>query len=114
MDPSISDPQDPERFRSPTFGPYCHLDISAILQGYAHTGKPCTPSETASSPSTPTFFQHVEATTYFSLTNSSLRTWIVNPMGTAANPLPIWGIFASIIPAIFVGILVYAEVEIIE
>lgn len=50
----------------------------------------------------------------FGLTEPSKRGWLVNPMGTEADPFPLWIIPASIVPALLVTILLYLEVEIVE
>lgn len=40
---------------------------------------------------------------------SSDRSIIVNPMGTSHNRLPVWAVFAAIIPAIIVALLVSVQ-----
>lgn len=49
----------------------------------------------------------------FSLTNTTARTWVVNPFGIDKH-IPSWVIAGSVLPAVLVTILLFAEVEIIE
>ncbi|CAG0884444.1 unnamed protein product [Cyprideis torosa] len=46
--------------------------------------------------------------------DSSLRGWIINPLGTEDNPVGIGMMFAAAIPALLVFILIFMETEICE
>ena len=46
-------------------------------------------------------------------TQPSKRGWFINPMGMREQ-LPVWVIFASIIPAFLIFILLFMEVQITE
>lgn len=45
------------------------------------------------------------------VTNSSARGWFINPMGED-NSFPIWMMFASVVPALLVFILIFLETQI--
>lgn len=45
------------------------------------------------------------------VTNSSARGWFIHPMGKE-SPFPIWMMFASVIPALLVFILIFLETQI--
>uniref|UniRef100_A0A8C5X5J6 Anion exchange protein n=1 Tax=Malurus cyaneus samueli TaxID=2593467 RepID=A0A8C5X5J6_9PASS len=45
------------------------------------------------------------------VTNASARGWFIHPMGTGAS-FPIWMMFASVIPALLVFILIFLETQI--
>ncbi|NXL17748.1 B3AT protein, partial [Setophaga kirtlandii] len=49
--------------------------------------------------------------TYTQVTNSSARGWFIHPMGDT-TPFPIWMMFASVIPALLVFILIFLETQI--
>jgi HCO3- transporter family len=52
-------------------------------------------------------------TWHIGLTAPDKRPWFIHPLGIE-NALPTWIVFATIIPAILVSILLFAEIEIIE
>lgn len=45
------------------------------------------------------------------VTNSAARGWFIHPMGITA-PFPIWMMFASVVPALLVFILIFLETQI--
>lgn len=45
------------------------------------------------------------------VTNSTARGWFINPMGKN-NSFPIWMMFASVVPALLVFILIFLETQI--
>lgn len=45
------------------------------------------------------------------VTNSSARGWFINPMGLG-KVFPIWMMFASVVPALLVFILIFLETQI--
>lgn len=45
------------------------------------------------------------------VTNSSARGWFINPMGEKKT-FPIWMMFASVVPALLVFILIFLETQI--
>lgn len=45
------------------------------------------------------------------MTNSAARGWFIHPMGITA-PFPIWMMFASVVPALLVFILIFLETQI--
>ncbi|XP_076821827.1 band 3 anion transport protein-like isoform X2 [Clavelina lepadiformis] len=47
-------------------------------------------------------------------TDVSKRGWLINPLGPPENPLPVWMMFAAILPAFLVFILIFMESHITE
>ena len=46
-------------------------------------------------------------------TNCTARTWIVDPLSTTSGDvLPVWGVFAAVIPAILAVILIFMDQQI--
>ncbi|KAM6042992.1 LOW QUALITY PROTEIN: band 3 anion transport protein [Theristicus caerulescens] len=58
-----------------------------------------------------TYTQKLEVPKGLQVTNSSARGWFINPMGKD-NTFPIWMMFASVVPAILVFILIFLETQI--
>ena len=58
-------------------------------------------------------FQKLQVQDSVSPTRPDKRGWFINPMGMKEQ-LPVWIIFASIIPAFLIFILLFMEVEITE
>ncbi|XP_078489426.1 band 3 anion transport protein isoform X2 [Ciona intestinalis] len=61
-----------------------------------------------------TYTQKLNVPKGISPTNPSLRGWFINPLGTPDNPMPVWMIFAGILPAFLVFILIFMESHITE
>uniref|UniRef100_A0A8C8B569 Anion exchange protein n=1 Tax=Otus sunia TaxID=257818 RepID=A0A8C8B569_9STRI len=58
-----------------------------------------------------TYTQKLNVPKGLEVTNSTARGWFINPMGDK-NDFPIWMMFASILPAILVFILIFLETQI--
>ncbi|KAJ8010162.1 hypothetical protein DPEC_G00072120 [Dallia pectoralis] len=58
-----------------------------------------------------TFSQKLSVPSGFSVTSPEKRGWIINPLGMN-QPFPIWMMFASVLPALLVFILVFMETQI--
>ncbi|NXU04934.1 B3AT protein, partial [Buphagus erythrorhynchus] len=58
-----------------------------------------------------TYTQKLSVPKGLQVTNSSARSWFIQPMGEKA-PFPIWMMFASVIPALLVFILIFLETQI--
>uniref|UniRef100_F6XL93 Anion exchange protein n=1 Tax=Ciona intestinalis TaxID=7719 RepID=F6XL93_CIOIN len=61
-----------------------------------------------------TYTQKLNVPKGISPTDPSLRGWFINPFGTPDNPMPVWMIFAGILPAFLVFILIFMESHITE
>jgi len=48
------------------------------------------------------------------VTNGSARGWLISPTGSLEAPLPVWAMFAAIIPAILLYLLIFMETQICE
>ncbi|NXS60494.1 B3AT protein, partial [Brachypteracias leptosomus] len=58
-----------------------------------------------------TYTQKLNVPKGLEVTNSSARGWFINPMGKD-NSFPIWMMFASVVPAFLVFILIFLETQI--
>ncbi|KFP31131.1 Band 3 anion transport protein, partial [Colius striatus] len=58
-----------------------------------------------------TYTQKLNVPKGLEVTNSSARGWFISPMGKN-NDFPIWMMFASVVPAILVFILIFLETQI--
>ncbi|NXA00044.1 B3AT protein, partial [Nesospiza acunhae] len=58
-----------------------------------------------------TYTQKLSVPKGLQVTNSSARGWFIHPMGDT-TPFPIWMMFASVIPALLVFILIFLETQI--
>uniref|UniRef100_A0A8C4TKA2 Anion exchange protein n=1 Tax=Erpetoichthys calabaricus TaxID=27687 RepID=A0A8C4TKA2_ERPCA len=58
-----------------------------------------------------TYTQKLSVPSGFSVSNPENRTWFIDPMG-ATGDFPIWMMFASIVPALLVFILIFLESQI--
>ncbi|KAM6312065.1 band 3 anion transport protein isoform 2-T2 [Podargus strigoides] len=58
-----------------------------------------------------TYTQKLNVPKGLEVTNSSARGWFINPMGIH-QPFPIWMMFASVVPALLVFILIFLETQI--
>ncbi|NXE43868.1 B3AT protein, partial [Ptilorrhoa leucosticta] len=58
-----------------------------------------------------TYTQKLSVPKGLEVTNSSARGWFIHPMGKE-SPFPIWMMFASVIPALLVFILIFLETQI--
>ncbi|NXD44198.1 B3AT protein, partial [Copsychus sechellarum] len=58
-----------------------------------------------------TYTQKLSVPKGLQVTNSSARSWFIQPMGEN-KPFPIWMMFASVIPALLVFILIFLETQI--
>ncbi|KFM13365.1 Band 3 anion transport protein, partial [Aptenodytes forsteri] len=58
-----------------------------------------------------TFTQKLVVPKGLEVTNASARGWFINPMGKD-NTFPIWMMFASVVPALLVFILIFLETQI--
>ena len=61
-----------------------------------------------------TFTEKLTVPEGISVTNSTLRGWLIPPTGTADNPLPAWAIFAAAIPALLLYLLLFMETHICQ
>ena len=57
------------------------------------------------------FLQKLYVPDGLQVTSVCKRGWFINPMGMH-QPLPVWGIFVAMIPALLVFILIFMESEI--
>ena len=48
------------------------------------------------------------------VTNSALRGWMIPPLGFEGAPLKIWAIFAAVLPALLLYLLLFMETHICE
>ncbi|XP_072010669.1 anion exchange protein 2 isoform X3 [Engystomops pustulosus] len=60
---------------------------------------------------TDTYTQKLSVPDGFKVTSPEKRGWVINPLGSV-EPFPIWMMFASILPAILVYILIFMETQI--
>ncbi|NWX46742.1 B3AT protein, partial [Steatornis caripensis] len=58
-----------------------------------------------------TYTQKLNVPKGLEVTNASARGWFINPMGKD-NTFPIWMMFASVVPALLVFILIFLETQI--
>ncbi|XP_050767636.1 LOW QUALITY PROTEIN: band 3 anion transport protein [Gymnogyps californianus] len=58
-----------------------------------------------------TYTQKLNVPKGLEVTNASARSWFINPMGKN-NTFPIWMMFASVVPALLVFILIFLETQI--
>ncbi|XP_039595858.1 band 3 anion transport protein-like isoform X2 [Polypterus senegalus] len=58
-----------------------------------------------------TYTQKLSVPSGFSVSNPDNRTWFIHPMGSTGD-FPIWMMFASIVPALLVFILIFLESQI--
>uniref|UniRef100_A0A667IKZ2 Solute carrier family 4 member 1 (Diego blood group) n=1 Tax=Lynx canadensis TaxID=61383 RepID=A0A667IKZ2_LYNCA len=58
-----------------------------------------------------TYTQKLSVPKGLSVSNSSVRGWIIHPLGLY-SPFPIWMMFASVLPALLVFILIFLESQI--
>uniref|UniRef100_A0A8B9STB4 Anion exchange protein n=1 Tax=Anas platyrhynchos TaxID=8839 RepID=A0A8B9STB4_ANAPL len=58
-----------------------------------------------------TYTQKLKVPKGLEVTNSTARGWFINPMGKN-NSFPIWMMFASVVPALLVFILIFLETQI--
>ncbi|KAM8967226.1 anion exchange protein 2 [Pelodytes ibericus] len=60
---------------------------------------------------TDTYTQKLSVPSGFKVTSPEKRGWVINPLGLD-SPFPIWMMFASVLPAILVYILIFMETQI--
>ncbi|CAH2281622.1 anion exchange 2 isoform X1 [Pelobates cultripes] len=60
---------------------------------------------------TDTYTQKLSVPSGFKVTSPEKRGWVINPLGSD-QPFPIWMMFASVLPAILVYILIFMETQI--
>ncbi|XP_075070414.1 anion exchange protein 2 isoform X2 [Mixophyes fleayi] len=60
---------------------------------------------------TDTYTQKLSVPSGFKVTSPDKRGWVMNPLGNV-QPFPIWMMFASVLPAILVYILIFMETQI--
>ncbi|NXY25834.1 B3AT protein, partial [Atrichornis clamosus] len=58
-----------------------------------------------------TYTQKLNVPKGLQVTNATARGWFINPMGNN-SPFPIWMMFASVLPALLVFILIFLETQI--
>uniref|UniRef100_A0A915KTP9 Anion exchange protein n=1 Tax=Romanomermis culicivorax TaxID=13658 RepID=A0A915KTP9_ROMCU len=58
--------------------------------------------------------KHVNIKPSFDLTSPEKRGWFVRPLGTRQQPLPLYMLFASMIPAFLASVVIFAQTEIVE
>lgn len=61
-----------------------------------------------------TFTEKLTVPNGIEVTNSTARGWLIPPTGTTTDPLPIWAIFAAVLPAILLYLLLFMETHICE
>ncbi|XP_077349811.1 anion exchange protein 2 isoform X2 [Lithobates pipiens] len=60
---------------------------------------------------TDTYTQKLSVPSGFKVTSPDKRGWVMNPLGSV-EPFPVWMMFASVLPAILVYILIFMETQI--
>ncbi|XP_072269238.1 anion exchange protein 2 isoform X2 [Pyxicephalus adspersus] len=60
---------------------------------------------------TDTYTQKLSVPSGFKVTSPEKRGWVMNPLGSV-DPFPVWMMFASVLPAILVYILIFMETQI--
>ncbi|KAM4028673.1 anion exchange protein 2 [Anomaloglossus baeobatrachus] len=60
---------------------------------------------------TDTYTQKLSVPNGFKVTSPEKRGWVMNPLGSV-EPFPVWMMFASVLPAILVYILIFMETQI--
>jgi len=61
-----------------------------------------------------TFTEKLTVPEGISVTNSTLRSWVIPATGTVEHPLPVWAMFAAVIPAVLLYLLLFMETHICE
>merc|ERR1712013_329112 len=61
-----------------------------------------------------TFTEKLKVPEGITVTDSTLRGWVIPATGTAEHPLPVWAMFAAAIPAILLYLLLFMETHICE
>ena len=63
-----------------------------------------------------TFTEKLTVPEGIAVTNATLRTfgWVVPATGTEEHPLPVWAMFAAVIPAILLYLLLFMETHICQ
>ena len=61
-----------------------------------------------------TFTQKLNVPEGLDVTNSTLRGWWIPPLGTEEQPMAVWAIFATFLPAILLYLLIFIETAICE
>ncbi|OCT73621.1 anion exchange protein 2 [Xenopus laevis] len=60
---------------------------------------------------TDTYTQKLSVPSGFKVTSPEKRGWVINPLGSQ-EPFPVWMMFASVLPAVLVFILIFMETQI--
>ncbi|XP_018431105.1 PREDICTED: anion exchange protein 2-like, partial [Nanorana parkeri] len=60
---------------------------------------------------TDTYTQKLSVPSGFKVTSPEKRGWVMNPLGSV-EPFPVWMMFASVLPAVLVYILIFMETQI--
>uniref|UniRef100_A0A803JNR2 Anion exchange protein n=1 Tax=Xenopus tropicalis TaxID=8364 RepID=A0A803JNR2_XENTR len=60
---------------------------------------------------TDTYTQKLSVPSGFKVTSPEKRGWVINPLGSE-EPFPVWMMFASVLPALLVYILIFMETQI--
>ena len=60
------------------------------------------------------FTEKLSVPTGIAVTNSTARGWLIPPTGTADSPLPVWAMFAAVVPAVLLYLLLFMETHICE
>jgi len=61
-----------------------------------------------------TFTEKLSVPEGISVTNSSARGWLINPSGDESAPLAVWAMFAAVLPAMLLYMLLFMETHICE
>merc|ERR1719427_2618552 len=61
-----------------------------------------------------TYTEKLKVPEGLTVTNSAVRGWLIPPLGSEENPLAIWAIFAAVLPAILLYLLLFMETHICE
>jgi len=61
-----------------------------------------------------TFTEKLSVPSGISVTNSTARGWLISPTGTEEAPLAVWAMFAGILPAFLLYMLLFMETHICE
>jgi solute carrier family 4 anion exchanger 2 len=61
-----------------------------------------------------TFTEKLTVPEGISVTDSTLRGWVIPATGTVEHPLPVWAMFAAVIPALLLYLLLFMETHICE
>jgi len=61
-----------------------------------------------------TFTEKLNVPEGISVTNPAVRGWFINPLGKSEEPLPVYAMFAAVLPAVLLYLLLFMETHICE